>query len=428
MFRSARTRLTLLLVTILLVLYTVTAGTIYVLMYRLTITDENELLMSSATPLAPRILTALNRGQFPREFVDLRALEQLFPRLSNIVLRDAMGQVLADTNAPVSRELPYTQNRLQTLYLPASKIWVRLYTVHFSNQYDQTEGGLQLALNITHDVASLRRLRTIVLEVGLIGGMAAVLGGFFASNRALQPIARSWNSQQRFVADASHELRTPLAVIQANLDVVLGHASESVLDNMEWLSNARTEIARLGRLTDDLLTLARIDSNQTQLRMEEVDLRAVVREICDSFAILAHMKDMQLMLDEPSARHPAETPMILYGDAGRLRQLVIILVDNAIKYTPNGGSVRILLDRRRDTIRLKVLDTGVGIGKEELRYIFDRFYRSDQARERATGGAGLGLAIARWIVTMHKGKLSASSKPGQGSVFTVLLPVTTPRH
>lgn len=428
MFRSARIRLTLLLGSILVFLYIVTAGTIYLLMVRLTVNDENSLLMSSAKPLTEQVSTALNHGRFPEEFVNLNALEQLFPRLSTIVLRDAMGGVLADTNSRVVKQLPYDPAiKLQTLYLPTTHRWVRLLTIHLSNSYGQAEGGLQLALDISQDLASLASLRSVVLEVGILGAIAAVLAGFYASDRALQPIAKSWRRQQQFAADASHELRTPLTVVQANLDVVLGHGQETVLDNLEWLSNARVEIGRLGKLIDELLTLAREDSHQVLLQVAVVDLAEIVREVCELFGILATAKDIQLELD-PELAHVQPSDYALRGDANRLRQLAIILIDNAIQYSTAGGRVQVSLRRKRNVIQFSVADNGMGMEKADMRKVFDRFYRADAARERSTGGTGLGLAIAKWIVTMHNGKVHVSSERGKGSTFTIMLPAQRGRR
>lgn len=459
MFRSARARLTMLLVWVVLLLYAIAAGTIYVLMVRLTVGNENALLISSARPLVPVVRTSLNEGRFPQEFVDLRVLEKLFPRLTTIVLRDATGHVLADTNSVIANQLPYnSKESLQTISLPKSNLALRLYSVPLTNKYGQLVGGLQLALNVSSDLASLDELRRIVLIVGLLGGVVAVIGGFYASNRALRPIVKSWNEQQRFVADASHELRTPLAVMAANLDVVFSHAEETVIENLEWLGNARQEIARLSRLTNDLLTLARADSNQAVLDVQWVDLSQLVKQVYESFYILAESKGVHLhastsvgatehegdsvplhdsderwssdMMERKStgASPPSDlatsTPdhgFSCFGDAARLQQLMVILVDNAIKYTPADGHVTLSLKRRRNLIQLSVSDTGMGIPNAQQRQIFGRFYRADEARTVSSGGAGLGLSIARWIVTMHRGKISVTSESGKGATFTVFL-------
>ena len=458
MFRSTRARLTTLLVSVVLLLYAIAAGTIYLLMVRLTVTNENALLLSSARPLVPAVRASLNEGRFPQEFVDLRLLEKLFPRLTTIVLRDAAGHVLADTNSTIGGQLPYNaKSGLQTISLPKSHLVLRLYSVPLKNAYGQTIGGLQLALNVSKDLATLTQLRRIVLSVGLAGGVAAVIGGLYASSRALRPIVQSWQEQQRFVADASHELRTPLTVMAANLDVVFSHSGETILDNLEWLANTREEISRLSRLTNHLLTLARADSNQVVLDVQPVDLFDIVRDVHESFAILAEAKGIQfpaptvfpaksgsgdrtvalesaqangafgasddantvLVMETDAVRE--SRPFACYGDAARLRQLIVILVDNAIKYTPENGRVSLTLTQRRNVLKVAVSDTGIGIPSSQQKLIFGRFYRSDEARTLSSAGAGLGLSIARFIVTMHRGKISVTSTPGKGSTFTVFL-------
>ncbi|GGJ00188.1 hypothetical protein GCM10010885_06800 [Alicyclobacillus cellulosilyticus] len=420
MFSSARAKLTLLLTGLVLLLYILTAGSIYLWMQRLTVEDEDHILLTTARPLAANVLNALNHGQFPQLFVDLKRLETLYPKVSAIVLRDALGHVLAGTNPKVAKSLPYAYSLdKQTTYVPDDHAWYRVISIHFTNQYGQSEGWLQLALNVNHDVESLARLRQVLLWVGVGGVALALAAGFFASHRALQPIARSWRRQQQFVADASHELRTPIAVIQANLDVVLGHLEQTVLDNLEWLSAIKEEARRLARLTDDLLTLARADSNEIAIQRARVPLVPVLREVCEAMCPLAEAKGLRLQVELPPPGREGEA--VVVGDADRLRQLFAILIDNAVKYTPEGGTVTVRLVPHGRFVRVHVQDTGIGIRRDELRRIFDRFYRGDQARVRAAGGAGLGLAIARWIVQMHRGRITVRSTPGQGSEFTVVL-------
>ncbi|MBX5436188.1 MAG: sensor histidine kinase [Alicyclobacillaceae bacterium] len=417
MFATARTKLTLLLAALFMLLYVGAAVAVYALMYRMTVEDEDNLLMANAKPLASSVLHSLNHGEFPKAFVNLRQLEQLYPKMSAIVLRDAMGHILADTDAAVAESLKYSYSMsLETTWVPKTHSYVRVLSIHFSNRYGQSVGWLQLALDVDHDIAALNRLRRVLVLVGAAGLLLSLVAGFAASHRALRPIARSWQRQQQFVADASHELRTPLAVIQANLDVVLQHGEQKVSDNLEWLSAIHEEIRRLTRLIGDLLTLARADSGEAAIRREEVNLLPLVRSVADRMSVLAEAKPLSLTVEaDPAGDYR------VHGDADRLRQLLTILVDNALKYTPSGGRVVISLSRRRRVVRLQVQDSGIGIAKEDQSRIFDRFYRGDRARERGTGGAGLGLAIAQWIVRMHRGRLSVHSEPGSGSVFTVSL-------
>lgn len=235
-------------------------------------------------------------------------------------------------------------------------------------------------------------------------------------NTMLASIAQATEAQQRFVGDASHELRAPLTAIQANLDLLLYHPEAPPDERTESLAEAEREAARLGRLVADLLTLARADAG-VAIRHAPVDLDALV---LDSFRIarsLAHGQTLELA---------PFTPVQVLGDADRLRQLLIILLDNALKYTPPPGVVTLGLACHDHQVEITMRDTGQGIDPAALPHVFERFYRADPGRGRATGGTGLGLAIARWIVTEHGGTIAIASQEGQGTTLTVSLPLLAP--
>ncbi|MCY0870137.1 MAG: HAMP domain-containing sensor histidine kinase, partial [Firmicutes bacterium] len=254
----------------------------------------------------------------------------------------------------------------------------------------------------------------VLAAVGGAGFVVVLIVGWYLSGLILRPIARSWQQQQRFVADASHELRTPLAVIGSNLDLALSRAATTGedLETLEWVSNAKAEARRMTRLTEDLLTLARSDGHEVVLQRREVDAVQIARDVVERMAPLAEVAGLALRLEpNESAR---QVPM--WADGDRMRQLLVILVDNAIKYTL-AGEVTVCVRRLRKGALLEVRDTGVGLDPEEAARVFDRFYRGDDVRERVSGGTGLGLSIARWIVDMHGGRLTVHSEKGVGSVF-----------
>jgi len=232
------------------------------------------------------------------------------------------------------------------------------------------------------------------------------------------PIRIAFRRQQDFVADASHELRTPLTLIRANAEMIARHPELPVSANADLLEDILAETDRLSRLVNDLLVLARADAGQEGLNIVDLALDDLVRETARQFASLAEKRGLTLSVF-------ANQPVKVRGDVAKLRQLLVILLDNAVKYTPAGGEITVRCQRSpsggRLPVTLTVSDTGPGIAPEHLPHIFERFYRADKARTH-DGGAGLGLAIAHWIVTAHKGKIQATSTLGQGTTFTVQLP------
>jgi signal transduction histidine kinase len=253
--------------------------------------------------------------------------------------------------------------------------------------------------------------------VGLgVGGALTVLAGLYLANQALRPIRRSWEQQRRFTADASHELRMPLSIIQANAELMLMHPDRSALENSEQISMVLSEVRRMAKLTDQLLLLARSDSGREELLLGPVQLEALIRHVIQLFAPLAELNGVRLDAELASG-------VELTGDRDKLQQLLVILLDNSLKHTPAGGSIRVVLTRRGQQAAIVVEDTGEGIAEEDLPHIFERFYRGDRARSRGDGGTGLGLAIARWIAEKHGGTIAAASRPGRGTTMTVRLPV-----
>jgi two-component system OmpR family sensor kinase len=228
-------------------------------------------------------------------------------------------------------------------------------------------------------------------------------------NQTLARLERLFNAQRRFVADVSHEMRTPLTTIRGNVSLMrrIGYDDESI-------AAIDGEAQRMTRLVEDLLLLAKADAGRLSLEKNLVELDTLVLEVYNQARILSEDAVEVHLGQLDQAR--------VMGDSDRLKQLLLNLVSNGLKYTPEGGSVTISLSRSDEWVRVDVADTGIGIPPEDLPHIFDRFYRVDKARSRAMGGTGLGLSIARWIAEAHGGQLSVVSEVGKGSTFTVTLP------
>jgi signal transduction histidine kinase len=236
-------------------------------------------------------------------------------------------------------------------------------------------------------------------------------------NAMLARLETSFAALRRFTADASHELKTPLTVLRANIERSM-HPSTNRAERMVALEEALQETARMSDLVDSLLTLARADEGRFDIYPQPVELDPLVREVYETAVILGEDAGLSLSL------RTMENAIVM-GDRTRLRQLLLNLVTNAIKYTPRGGSVELAVVKRSgDEVSITVRDTGIGISTADLPHVFDRFWRADRARSRMSerGGFGLGLAISQWIVQAHGGSISVQSRLGRGSIFTVILP------
>lgn len=238
-------------------------------------------------------------------------------------------------------------------------------------------------------------------------------------NAMIERLEASFAALRRFTADASHELKTPLTVLRADIERAMS-APGAVAEQLVHLEEALAETTRMADLVDGLLTLARADEGRFEVVREPVPLEPLVRDVYETALILGESAQVSVTL-------PIVEAGTVFGDAQRLRQLLLNLVTNAIKYTSAGGAVELTLSRRVDGIAVSVKDTGIGIAAADLPFVFDRFWRADRARTRGgeRGGTGLGLAISQWIAQAHGGTLTAQSRLGRGSTFTVTLPVAT---
>lgn len=283
---------------------------------------------------------------------------------------------------------------------------------------EKTSFGTKLAfVDIQNERTSMTRLVFISLIVG-VGALAAFfLISLFLSRLAVRPVEDAWNRQQQFVADASHELKTPLTVILANTDILRAHPDKSVGEQEKWLEYIRAEAERMRGLVENLLFLAKTDATATATQHCRLSLSDVTWSCLLPFESVAYEKGVRLSAD-------VTDDVTVFGDKRQLEQLLVILLDNACKYTDAGGTVTVQLRTAGDKLRLTVNNVGGAIlSKEEQAHLFERFYRVDKARTREQGGYGLGLSIAQSIAEVHNGKIAVESSAEQGTTFTVTLPL-----
>ncbi|SDE47441.1 sensor histidine kinase [Sporomusa acidovorans] len=351
----------------------------------------------------PRILIFLRDtdgrvfNMFPREEIDVERLAELIahtPPTGRIYTKEIEDHAYRILNIPYL----YEDNILQTDRGPIVVDSIIAVSI------------------VDSEVAALGDL-LIIIASGLVTGMIIIIiAGYYLARRSMVPIQASWEKQQQFVADASHELRTPLAVVKSNAELILRHPGHTVEEESIRVTNIIREVRRMTKLVSELLTLARSDANQLELMISAVSLNQVTETIAEQFVPLAEMEGLTLTIK-------IADQLELMADKERLHQLLVILLDNAIKYTPPPGEILVTADKHGNNIIIAVEDSGQGIPAQDLPRVFDRFYRGDKARSRESGGTGLGLSIAKWIVEQHGGKISVENKAAGGAKFSVVLPI-----
>jgi len=235
-------------------------------------------------------------------------------------------------------------------------------------------------------------------------------------NRMIERLEESFHQINRFSADASHELRTPLTVLQGELESVARTGTSLPAEIRDTIGSALEETHRLTKIVENLLAISRLEAGEARKQLERLDFADLVRSTADQMRLLAEEKHIHLDCNGAEA-------VEVDADPARLKQVVVNLLDNAIKYTPESGKVSISVVKQDGRAVLEIADTGIGISPDDLPHIFDRFYRADKARSRQMGGTGLGLSIVRSICLAHDGQVKVESTEGEGSVFHIELPL-----
>jgi heavy metal sensor kinase len=449
-FKSIKFRLTVWYLIAILVLLAVFGTVAYFLLSKNLYRNLDEALRARVTELESSIKLENGQISFEQKFNDLvfiynadgALLQRLgpsvrFPNIEKIVQQALLGQSSFLTTSTTEGQD------------------VRLYGAPFN-----VDSRTRIAVIVGRLPQDIQNMLGIFGRVIIYSALAVLLlagvGGMFLTNRTLKPVDRitdiargigegdlsrridiqsddemgrlastlngmiarlegAFNRQRQFAADASHELRTPLAVIQAESSLALDK-KRTQAEYRKSLELVSQEVAYMSEIIGKLLQLVRSDASSEQLNLEEVNLRDLWAELASNVEALAQEKGLQLLpgpMDNLSVK----------GDKLKLRQLFLNILDNAIRYTPSGGSITASLTRKEENAVVSIRDTGIGISAEHLPFIFDRFYRVDKARSRAEGGMGLGLAIASSIAKVHGGDIEIESQVGKGSSFHIILPL-----
>lgn len=371
--------------------------------------DEEEVRQSLADPEYPMILTVINSTSDVRE-IGLVVSDQVDVEIQSDdegVDESELYAALVDTatkQGAVPNEVKLNDRYWRySLFLVAS---FSHYSINnesmgmYSTSINSYEPYYQVMFfDVTDYKTSLRNLRNTLLLIGVLALASIYIASFYVANRALRPVELAWRKQKEFVSNASHELKTPLAIIQVNAEVLAGSPEETLESQMKWLKNIQLGSERMDELVNSLLLLTKFESAEQEMVRSLIDASQVVQSVYQSMEAIALEKGIHYQ--EQIAKQ-----VRLESNEQALRQLTMILVDNALKYTPAGETVTVaLIEGQRKTV-LQVSNGGCPIPEEKIPYVFDRFYRGDPSRNHQDGGYGLGLAIAKAITEMLQAQIS----------------------
>ena len=481
--RSLRFKLTLWYVLILGVLLTSFSGFLYFTLSKSLYRDVDNKLKSLAELIASESSSPLSKFSFGTIDQALEASMNLKPIGKFIQVLDESGNIGRKSDNLRNVQLPISLNALKNAS-KGSNTFETNRTIENTPlrimTFPVVENGhvtkiVQIASSLEGVEDALNKLFLILIISVPSTLILASLGGQFLAHKALKPVDditqtarmitsknlnqrinppkvkdeisrlietfnemisrldQSFQQMKQFSSDASHELKTPLTILKGEVEVMLRKERTSH-EYQQTLKSNLEEINRMSQIVEDLLTLSKADTGEIGLNKEDINLTEILNEVVAQMNRLASSKK----LDLSSSNH--DENIHLFGDALRLRELFINLIENGIKYTEEGGSIRIFLQKvssarnqsgwlereKGELVKIIVSDTGIGIAQEDQERIFDRFFRVDKARSREHGGSGLGLSICKWIVEAHQGDIEVESELGKGSSFIVRLPLSPP--
>ena len=337
-----------------------------------------------------------------------------------VVVRDLDGEIINDDLGRLSEyasEINFDKENLDKIYELTIENEFPYRGINFllEGNDSQEDRYIQLLINVDGEKDLVNAYFRIISLAVLLGCILSILASYILSKKTLKPLTDNLIKQTEFVQNVSHELRTPLTIIQAKQELLLQEPNAKIIDKSEDIVLTLNETKRLSKLVKELLILSRADSNKLNLQKESVNIDDYLKEIILPYKEIAQMQEKEIILD-------LNYKVDINIDASKIYQLMIILLDNAIKYTEAKDKIEIKTYLKDNRCNIEVKDTGIGISDEGLKRIFERFYREDRARNRETGGIGLGLSIANVIVTAHNGTIKASHNEPKGTIFTIKLP------
>ena len=273
---------------------------------------------------------------------------------------------------------------------------------------------IQIIRNIDSEINSLRKLTSALMIAILIAIISTYYIGLYLTKKALIPIETAWNNQTQFVQDASHELRTPIAIIQSKLETMLQSPNNTINEEVENIADAMKETRRVRKMISDLLSLTKEDA-VVQVNIEEIDIKELIQEIGNDYEDIAQVKNRKF------SYIPNLQDSKINTDKQKLRQIILILLDNAFKYTKEEDIINIVTKENNKNIEISVIDSGIGISKEDINDVFKRFYRSEDVRSKDIDGSGIGLSIAKMLANNIDAQITVESVPTKQTQFSIIL-------
>jgi two-component system sensor histidine kinase CiaH len=372
-----------------------------------------ETSMSSSTD-KPNIPTDFNASNDEMKYSKpaMQKSEEINPRIVYII-RNTSGNITQQN--PQSSDftnVDFDSSNIETIYMMTINSQYKYRGITHKIEQNGETYYVQVLINVDAEENIMKNF-SITLVVTLIVSMAiSILASYILSKKTLSPIISSWKKQTEFVQNASHELRTPLTIIQAKQELLLDEPDSKIIDKAEDIGITLEETRRLSKLVKDLMELARADSNKTQINKEKVDVDKLIAQVAEPFEEMAKLADKKIELKLNYKKD-------LEIDKNKIHEVLVIILDNSMKYTEKGDTITISTTEKDGKLVLDIADTGIGISDEGINHVFERFYREDKARSRETGGSGLGLSLANTIIQEHGGTIRAMHNNPKGTIIEI---------
>lgn len=366
-------------------------------------------------------LTYINLDTIIEE--ELESINAQFSRSSifnPIVLNDPSNMVYVYENGRIRY---YTENRyFENFYPNVEGIKKDTFSTWYNNGYtfrvlnlNIGKYTIEIIRNIDSEMSSLKQLLFSLIIGILISLIVAYFIAIYLTRKALSPIETAWSNQAKFIQDASHELRTPIAIVSSKLEGMLRNPSNTISDEVETVADAMRETRRMKKMINDLLSLSKEDYI-SKINLESINIEELVFNIYNDYEEIAEMQDKGFIVKGELKNK------IIVTDKNKLKQLILIFLENAFKYTNANDNVEIILGEKEGFTSISVKDTGIGIKKEDLPHIFDRFFRSELVRNQDIDGSGIGLSIAKMLSVNLKYDVNVDSKLGEYTIFEIKIP------
>lgn len=352
--------------------------------------------------------------------IEPRTKTGMNPRLI-YVLRDENGNITSNGNIgyiytdEYIESIKFDKDNLNKIYKLSMDSIYQYRGINYKLEQDGKIIYVQVLINVDAEEDIINSFsRTLVICI-IISIILSILASYILSRNTLKPIIKSWKKQTEFVQNASHELRTPLTIIQTKQELLLENPESKIIDKADDITISLNETRRLSKLVKDLMILARADSSEKILKKESFNLDEFVSKMCIPYKEIAEIEQKEFITN-------LEYDKDIKADQNRIHQLLVIVLDNAIKYTESKDKIEICTYEKENKCIIEIKDTGIGISDETKKHMFDRFYREDKARNRETGGTGLGLSIANFIVEAHGGNIKAEHNKPKGTIIIIKIP------